>query len=130
MTKMEHSEKIILKILKKHRGKNNPIRCRRLEKITGLSSRKIRRIIADLVVKQRILIASSVHYPYGFYLITDKQEAGLCLRQYYARVQNVLNRAIILSEAVKKKFGINYQEEFNFVRERKPTIRKRIHKDC
>lgn len=127
MNKIDHLEKIVLKILKKHRGKSNPIRCRRLEKITGLSSRKIRKIIANLVVKHRILIASSVHYPYGFYLITNKQEAGTCLRQYYSRVQNVLNRAIILSEAVKKKFGINYQEEFNFVRERKPSTWKRPH---
>jgi len=127
MNKIDYLEKIILKILKKHRGKNNPIRCRRLEKITGLTSRKIRRIIADLVVKHRILIASSVHYPYGFYLITNKQEAGTCLRQYYSRVQNVLNRARILSEAVKKKFGINYQEEFNFDRECKPPIRKRSY---
>lgn len=127
MNKIDHLGKIILKILKKHRGKNNPIRCRRLEKITGLTSREIRRIIANLVVKHRILIASSVHYPYGFYLITDKQEAELCLRQYYSRVQNVLNRARILSEAVKKKFGINYQEEFNFVRERKPLTWKRPH---
>jgi len=125
MNKIDHLEKLILKILKKHRGKNNPIGCRRLEKITGFSSRKIRRIIANLVVKHRILIASSVHYPYGFYLITDKEEAGLCLRQYYSRVQNVLNRTRILSEAVKKKFGINYQEEFNFDRECKPPIRKR-----
>lgn len=125
MNKIDHLEKIILNILKKHRGKNNPIRCRRLEKITGLSSRKIRRIIANLVVKHRILIASSVHYPYGFYLITNKQEAETCLRQYYSRIQNVLNRARILSEAVKKKFGINYQEEFNFVRERKPSTWKR-----
>ena len=129
MNKIDNLEKTILRILKKHRGKNNPIRCRRLEKITGLSSRKIRRIIANLVVKYRILIASSVHYPYGFYLITDKQEAELCLRQYYARIKNVVNRARILSKAVKKKFGINYQEEFNFDRERKPSIRKRPHQD-
>ena len=127
MNKIDHLEKIILKILKKHRGKNNPIRCRRLEKITGLTSRKIRRIIANLVVKHRILIASSVHYPYGFYLITDKQEAETCLRQYYSRVQNVLNRTRILSEAVKKKFGINYQEEFNFDRECNPPTWKRSH---
>jgi len=119
MNKMSHLEKIISRILKKHRGKNNPIRCRRLEKITGFSSRKIRRIIANLVVKHRIPIASSVHYPFGFYLITNKEEAEGCLRQYYSRAKEVVNRARILSEVVKKKFGISYQEEFDFVRKRK-----------
>jgi len=129
MNKLGRSEQLILKIVRKHRGKNNPISCRRLEKITGFSSRKIRRIIANLVVKHHILIAS-VHYPYGFYLITDKQGAGLCLRQYYSRAKNVVNRARILSEAVKKKFGIKYQEEFDFVRKRKPPARKRPYQDC
>lgn len=119
MNKMSHLEKTISRILKKYRGISNPIRCRRLEKITGFSSRKIRRIIANLVIKHHILIASSVHYPYGFYLITDKQGAELCLKQYYSRAKNVVNRARILSEAVKKKFGISYQEEFDFVRKRK-----------
>ena len=120
MNKMGCLERLILKILKKHRGRSNPISCQRLEKVTGFSSRKIRRIIASLVVKHRIPIASSVHYPYGFYLITNKEEAELCLGQYYSRAENVVNRARVLSEAVKKKFGINYQEEFDFTRERKP----------
>jgi len=127
MNKMDDLEKTILRILKKHRGKNNPIRCRRLENITGLNSRKIRRIIANLVIKHRILIASSVCRPYGFYLITNKQGAELCLRQYYSKVQNVVDRARILSEAVKKKFSINYQEEFNFDRECNPLTWKRSH---
>ena len=120
MNKIDYPEQLILKILKKHRGKSNPITCRRLEKVTGFSSRKIRRVIASLVIKHHILIASSVHYPYGFYLITNKEEAELCLGQYYSRAENVVNRARVLSEAVKKKFGINYQEEFDFARERKP----------
>jgi len=129
MNKIDYPEKRILRILRKHRGKNNPITCRRLEKLTGFSSRKIRRIIANLVVRHHILIASSVHYPYGFYLITNKQEAEACLGQYYSRVENVVNRAKVLSEAVKKRFGINYQEEFDFGRERKPPIRKRPYQD-
>ncbi len=119
MNKLDRLEKLILKIVRKHRGKNNPISCRRLEKITGFSSRKIRRIIANLVVKHRIPIASSVHYPFGFYLITNKEEAEGCLKQYYSRAKEVVNRARILSEVVKKKFGISYQDEFGFVRKRK-----------
>jgi hypothetical protein len=121
MNKMEHLERLILEVLEEHRGKDNPITCKQLEKITGFSSRKIRKTIANLVIQHHIPIASSVHYPYGFYLITDKQEAEICLKQYYSRAREVVKRARILSEAVKEKFGISYQEEFNFVRERKPS---------
>ena len=121
MNKMNHLEKLILRILRKHRGRNNPVTCRRLEKIAGYSSRNIRKTIANLVIRHYIPIASSVHYPYGFYLITNKQEAETCLRQYYSRVREVVNRARILNEAVKEKFGISYQEEFDFVGKRKPS---------
>ena len=121
MNKMNHLEKLLLRSLKKHRGKNNPVTCRRLEKITGFGSRNIRKTIANLVIRHHIPIASSVYCPYGFYLITNKQEAETCLRQYYSRVKEVANRARILNEAVKEKFGISYQEEFDFVRKRKPS---------
>ncbi len=121
MNKMNHLEKLILCILKKHRGRNNPVTCRRLEKITGSSSRNIRKTIANLVIRHHIPIASFVHCPYGFFLITNKQEAGTCLKQYYSRVREVVNRARILNEAVKEKFGVSYQEEFDFVRKHKPS---------
>ena len=121
MNKMNHLEKLILRILKRHRGRNNPVTCRQLEKITGFSSRNIRKTIANLVIRHRIPVASSVHGPYGFYLITNKQEAETCLRQYYSRAGGVLNRARILNEVVKEKFGVSYQEEFDFVRKRKPS---------
>jgi hypothetical protein len=121
MNKIAYPEKVILQVLEEHQGSDSPITCQQLEKITGFSSRKIRKIIANLVIKHHIPIASSVHYPYGFYLITDKQEAEICLKQYYSRAKEVVNRARILSEAVKEKFGISYQEEFDFARERKPS---------
>lgn len=129
MNKLEYSEKLILHILRKHRGRNNPISCRQLEKAIGFSSRETRRIIANLVVKHRIPVASSVSCPYGFYLITNKQEAGACLRQYYSRAKKVINRARILSEIVKQKFGVSYQEELSFVRKRKPPTRKRPYQN-
>lgn len=120
MNKLKHIEKLILQILEEHQGRDNPITCQELESLTSSNSRKIRRIIAHLVIEHHIPIASSVHYPYGFYLITDKKEAEICLRQYYSRAREVVNRARILNKAVNEKFGISYQEEFEFVRESKP----------
>lgn len=118
---MNHLEEPILHILRKHRGRNNPVTCHCIEKITGSSSRTVRRTISDLVKMERALIASSVNYPYGFYLITNKHEAKTCLRQYYSRAKEVLNRARILNKMVKKKFGVSYQKEFYFVNQRKSS---------
>lgn len=109
-----HLEEAILSILKEHKGRDNPITVTALEKLTLSSSRKIRRAIANLVITHNIPIASSVHYPYGFYLITDKDEALACLRQYWSRVKEVSTRAKSLSNAVEDKFGVKYQGEFNF----------------
>ena len=116
MNEMNHLEEPILRILKNQRGRNNSITCRKLEKITGFTSRHIRRTIQDLVVQRRMPIASSVRYPYGFYWITGKKEARNCLGQYYSRAKETLKRARILNEITTKAFGIKYQEEFDFAR--------------
>ena len=107
-------EKTLLNILKEHRGKNNPITVYKLEQKTLSSSRKIRKSIANLVINHHVPIASSVNYPYGFYLITDKDEALLCLRQYWSRVKETAIRAKSLSKAVEGKFNVKCQQEFQF----------------
>ncbi|MEW6008235.1 MAG: hypothetical protein AB1629_01185 [Candidatus Omnitrophota bacterium] len=112
--KMNSLEQTILHILECHKGKDNPITVQELERMTLASSRKIRKAVANLVIYHEIPIASSVNYPYGFYLITDKDEALQCLRQYWSRVKEVANRAKRLSKAVEDKFGIRYQKEFDF----------------
>ena len=115
---MKHFEKTILTILEGHKGKDNPITVRELERLTLASSRKIRRVIADLVIIHGVPIASSVHYPFGFYLITDKAEALQCLSQYWSRVKEVANRAKVLSRVVEDKFGVRFQMEFDFDEDR------------
>lgn len=117
--KMSHLEETILNILQGHQGKDSPITVQELESMTFASSRKIRKAISNLVIHHEIPIASSVNYPYGFYLITDKDEALQCLRQYWSRVKEVANRAKRLSKAVEDKFGIRYQKEFDFEDHRK-----------
>jgi predicted phosphohydrolase len=116
--KMSSLEEVLLNILQEHKGKDNPITVRELERMNLSSSRKIRKAIANLVIHHNIPIASSVNYPYGFYLITDKDEALQCLKQYWSRVKEVSNRAKILSKAVENKFGINSQKEFKFEKNR------------
>jgi len=115
---MSNLEERIFVILENHKGKDNPITVQELEHKAVASSREIRKAVANLVIKHNIPIASSVHYPYGFYLITDKDEALHCLRQYWSRVKEVANRAKRLSKAVEDKFGVKYQQEFDFNRDR------------
>jgi len=112
--RMSSLEQTLVYILEGHKGKDNPITVQELERMTLASSRKIRRAIANLVIHHNIPIASSVNYPYGFYLITDNDEALSCLRQYWSRVKEVANRAKRLSKAVEDKFGVKYQKEFDF----------------
>lgn len=119
--KMSVLEETVLNILQNHKGKDNPITAQELESKTLASSRLIRKAIANLVINRNIPIASSVHYPYGFYLITDKDEALQCLRQYWSRVKELSNRAKRLSKAVEDKFGIKYQKEFDFDEEAQPS---------
>ncbi|MFC1621596.1 hypothetical protein ACFL2G_04770 [Candidatus Omnitrophota bacterium] len=114
MTKLTHLEEIILNILQDHKGRHSPVTARDLEKMTLSSSRKIRKTISDLVIKHNIPIASSVHHPYGFYLVTEKEEALQCLKQYWSRVREVTKRANMLTKAVEDRFGIEYQKEFDF----------------
>ena len=111
---MEHLEHRILEILQEHQGKDKAITVAELQRIVMASTRKIRAVIATLVTAHRAPIASTVHPPYGFYLITSEAEARECLQQYWSRVREVSRRARILNEVVKERFGIDVQQEFHF----------------
>ncbi len=72
---MEPLEEQLHAILQGHHGLTRAIRASELQFMVGASGRRIRRAIAALVTEHRIPIASTVHPPYGFYLITDEAEA-------------------------------------------------------
>ena len=111
---MERVEKRILEILEHHRGKQRAITVSALQQLVPLSTRRIRAIIARLVTEHHAPIASTVHPPYGFYLITNAQEAKECLAQYWSRVEEVARRAKILAEVVKERFGVEVQLQLRF----------------
>ena len=111
---MEYLERRILEILQDHRGKAKAITVDELQRMVVASSRKIRAVIAKLVTEHRILIASTVHPPYGFYLITTAEEAKECLAQYWSRVEEMAKRAKILADVVKEQFGVETQLELTF----------------
>ncbi len=111
---MEPLERRILEILQHHRGRDQAITVSDLQRLVPISTRKIRATIATLVTERRVPIASTVHPPYGFFLITTAEEAKECLAQYWSRVEEVAKRAKILADVVHDQFGINTQLELNF----------------
>ncbi len=104
----------ILELLQAHQGRTRAVTVRQLQQRLLASSRRIRRAIQQLVMTERMPIASSVHPPYGFYLITSESEARECLHQYASRLRELSRRARILNAVVKERFGIDVQQEFGF----------------
>jgi hypothetical protein len=113
---MEYLERRILEILQNHQGKDKAIRVEDLRRQIMASDRKIRSVIAKLVTERHVPIASTVHPPYGFYLITTAEEAKECLAQYWSRVEEMAKRAKILADVVKEQFGVEVQLELRFDR--------------
>lgn len=104
----------LLKVLQSHKGKDKPITAHRLARKLRLPEREVRRLISELVTKEKILIASRVRKPYGFYLVTDLTELKECLSQYYSRLKNLKARAQSLYKAGLSKFAKEIQDEFRF----------------
>ena len=111
------TEKIVwklLKILQSHKGKDKPVTALVLSRKLRLPEREVRRLISELVTKEKILIASRVRKPYGFYLITELDELKECLSQYYSRLKNLKARTQSLYKAGLIRFAKEIQGEFEF----------------
>ena len=104
----------LLGILKERTGPEQAITAGALSQMTGTGSRIIRKTISHLVTETKIPIASRVHWPYGFYLVTNAEQAEATLRQYWSRVREVAKRARALGQMVEQRFGVRYPKEFPF----------------
>ena len=111
---MEAQKNRILAILRHRKGKNKAITARALSKKSRIPEREVRRIISELVKGEKLLIASSVHRPYGFYMIRNIYELKECLGQYYSRIKTLKDRASSLYKSGLKRFSKQIQGEFNF----------------
>jgi len=111
---VETQKNRILAILKHHKGKRRAITASALSKKSHIPEREVRRIISELVTDGKLLIASSVHRPYGFYMIRNLHELKECLGQYYSRMKTLKERSSSLYKAGLKKFSKQIQGEFNF----------------
>ena len=111
---METQNKQVLEILRHHKGKSRAITASALSRKSHIPEREVRRVISELVTEGKLLIASSVHRPYGFYMIRNLHELKECLGQYYSRIVALKGRATSLYKEGLKKFSKDIQGEFKF----------------
>ena len=104
----------LLTILRSHKGKGKPVTALKLSGKLRIPEREVRQMISDLVTNKKILIASRVRKPYGFYLITSLDELKECLAQYHSRLKNLKARTESLYKAGLIKFAKDIQDEFKF----------------
>lgn len=88
-------ENQILKAIRKHIGRSNPIQVEELLKIIPLSDREIRKVVQSLINEGNHPIGSTTKGPYGFYMIADFED-------YLEAVKNLSSRKKKLVERVNK----------------------------
>lgn len=101
-------------LLQEHAGLDQAITVGELEAHMGIPARQIRRLLQQFVIAERIPVGTTVHPPYGVYLITTIAEARECLHQYAARIRSLARRAKALRQVVQERFGIDVQLELDF----------------
>ena len=92
---MNNNELLILSLLK-DRPIQKPIMNNEIQNKTGLTERRIRRIIQQLILMYRQPIGSSTGRPQGYYWIKSMEEAEHNYRRLRSRALVILKRAATL----------------------------------
>ena len=66
-------------------GMNNAVSNKRLALMTGMSARRVQSEIQQMRLKNK-LIASTTHYPYGYYIPSNEEEKEAYLNQLRHRL--------------------------------------------
>lgn len=89
---MTSDELHIWDILKLHTGIKDAIQVRRLSVITGIPDRHVRMIVKRLIEIHHKPIGSTVHAPYGYYVIVNNEERKQVRRSLIRRMLSLLGR--------------------------------------
>lgn len=89
---MNLDETRIWSILQGHTGSQSAIRVGHLSQITGLTGRTIRMIVKDLIETHHKPIGSTVHRPYGYFVIVDNEERKAVRNSLMHRARSLLKR--------------------------------------
>lgn len=111
---MDTFAKHLYQVLQQHAGHAQAITVDALQARVGGSARRIRHVIQQLVIAERLPIVSSVHPPMGYFLVTTEAEMRDCLRQYGARIRELRERMQVLQQLAQEQFGMDVQHTFVF----------------
>jgi hypothetical protein len=104
----------ILSILQRHVGRANAITAddlaMRLNIKGANANRRVRMIIARMVLNNGEFIGSSPHEPRGFWLIDNRDEAREVLLNWRNRSLSLMRRYKRIAELAYRKFGIPIEQ--------------------
>lgn len=90
-------------------GHRNAMTARSLSRITGVTEREVRDIVANLRRKGH-LIASAVNPPYGFYIPENMGEAKACQRHLRSRITQLKATAKAFDAAINTTVNKHIQQ--------------------
>ncbi|MFH1543256.1 MAG: hypothetical protein ABIE03_01855 [Patescibacteria group bacterium] len=99
-------QKQILKLIRKHIGKVDPIQVDQLMECVPLNDREIRRVVQYLVNEGNYPIGSTTKGPYGFYMIASFEDYLEAVKNLMHRKDKLRQRVESLREACNKH-GLN-----------------------
>jgi hypothetical protein len=86
-------------------GSENALSSTELEQITGIPTRDIRNITADLIIKSGCLIGANRFKPYGYFIIETEDELHSTLRALNNELQGIHDRHQALQKNFYKENG-------------------------
>ncbi|MBB1068750.1 hypothetical protein H5S40_00875 [Limosilactobacillus sp. RRLNB_1_1] len=102
MKQLNKEEQQILRLIPK--GSTSPRPLQDLMKLTGFSSRKVRSIVNELIVKHRIPIGAKYSKPNGYYIITNENERDHALVPLVSQYGELFKRAQVIANADLQRF--------------------------
>lgn len=101
----ERHKRKLLKIIRKHLGRTNPIQVDELAAYVPLTDREIRKVVQELVIDFGYPIGSTTKGPHGFYFIIDEGDLEEALRNLLHRKVKIEKRI----DSLKSNFGDHTQ---------------------
>jgi hypothetical protein len=93
-------ERRVYDLIKRHKGHRNPVSINYINNATGISERKIKDAVAELVTSHKILIgALRGAVSYGYFIIESAEDQEVALAPFRAQILSMLRRMRVLQGA-------------------------------
>ncbi len=101
--------KRVLSILEKHQGQRQAVTSRAMSRVLGMSTRKVRAAIAELVESGTLIGASVEGVKGGYYMITSLEELEATRAVLRSRASEIYARDAALRRAWQEEHGQEIQ---------------------